>query len=79
MATRKPTGSKTYGYYGRKFFLSIIGMAAVGAGLFMCQRFEISAEFYKWLVFGVVGIVGGFSLINGGISIASMVGKNGNK
>lgn len=52
-------------------------MAFVAGGLWMVDHFEITEPYYKWFVFGIVGLVGGFSMINGGLSIASMVRGNG--
>ncbi len=43
----------------------------------MVKYYNIGEPYYKWFVFGIVALTGGFSMINGGLSIADMIRKNG--
>lgn len=73
----KKSSTKGYAYWGRKFLLTVLGMFFVAGGMRMVDYYEIGEPYYKWYVIGIVGLVGGFSMINGGLSIADMIRKNG--
>ena len=79
MIKKEINDCKNYSYFGRKFFISLIGCVFALVGLVLAKQLDIDIAFFKVYLWCIIFLITGYGFQNAGISISSFFKNNKNQ